>query len=169
MHLYTAAVLAPVFLLVAVSGGLYLLGYKGDVAQTPIDIDPSLRLDPKSPTLKADLSSALKAAGIDFEFEYVKVAGSNLFTRPTSEPHYQFSLGKGGVSASYNEPSLQKRLIELHKGHGPGAFKTFQKLTAAGLLFVVLSGFWLGISSKGLRTPTAIATLVGAILITVLI
>jgi hypothetical protein len=69
-----------------------------------------------------------------------------------------------GLVVSYNEPSIQSKLIELHKGHGPGIFKTFQKVIAVGLLFVVLSGFWLGVSALGLRRTTLIATGSGAVL-----
>ena len=47
----------------------------------------------------------------------------------------------GRIVVSYNEPSIQSKLIELHKGHGPEIFRTFQKAIAVGLVFAVLSGF----------------------------
>jgi hypothetical protein len=68
-----------------------------------------------------------------------------------------------GLVVSFNEPSIQSKLIELHKGHGPEIFKTFQKLIAVGLLFVVLSGFWLGVSSPSLRLNTLVITSAGVI------
>ena len=46
---------------------------------------------------------------------------------------------------------VQKRLIELRKGHGPMVFRTLQKLVAAGLVVVVGTGFFLGLSATGLR------------------
>ena len=40
-------------------------------------------------------------------------------------------------------------------GHGPVAYKTYQKIFAAGMLFIILSGLWAGLSSTKLRGPTA--------------
>ena len=47
-------------------------------------------------------------------------------------------------------------MIELHMGHGPVAYKTYQKIFAAGMLFIILSGLWAGLSSTKLRGPTAV-------------
>ena len=41
-------------------------------------------------------------------------------------------------------------------GHGPGAYKTYQQVFAAGMLFIMLSGLWLGLSSVRLRASTAL-------------
>jgi hypothetical protein len=164
LHLYAAAFLAPAFLFLAVSGGLYLVGIKGSVEQTVIIVPGQLVLDPSSQSLAEDVQKVLSTAGISHDFEYVKVKGNSLFTRPTSRDFYKFDVTPDELVVTYNEPSLQARLIELHKGHGPGIFKTFQKLVAIGLLFVVLSGFWLGVSSLGLRRNTLIVTGFGAVL-----
>ncbi len=66
----------------------------------------------------------------------------------------------------YNEPSLQKRMIELHMGHGPWptAYKSYQKAFAAGMLFIILTGLWLGLSSVRLRFSTAVISGVGVLL-----
>ena len=72
------------------------------------------------------------------------------------------------MQVTRNEPDLQKRLIELHKGHGPTAFKTLQKVMAAGLLVVVSTGFWLGLSAVGLRAHMAITSAAGLLLFIVL-
>ena len=64
----------------------------------------------------------------------------------------------------YNEPSLQKRMIELHMGHGPTAYKTYQKVFAAGMLFIILTGLWLGLSSARLRVSTAMISGAGVLL-----
>jgi RNase P/RNase MRP subunit p29 len=164
LHLYAAALLAPAFLFLAVSGGLYLVGIKGSVEQTVVIFSGQLVLDPSSQSLDEDVRKVLSAAGISHDFEYVKVKGDTLVTRPTSRNFYKFDEKPEGLVITYNEPSLQAKLIELHKGHGPEIFKTFQKLVAIGLLFVVLSGFWLGVSSLGLRRNTLIVTGFGAVL-----
>lgn len=155
MHLCTAAFLAPVVLLMAVSGGLYLLGIKGKVTETPVDLAPGASLDLAAADLEDAIRQLLADAGIEHRFEYLKRDNGTLTTRPTSRVHYVVHADEDGVRATRNEPDLQKRLIELHKGHGPTAFKTLQKVVAAGLLLVVGTGFWLGLSAAGLRARMA--------------
>ena len=164
LHLYMAAFLAPAFLFLAISGGLYLVGVKGSVEQTVVTASGQFVLDPGSKTLYQDVQKLLSAAGISHDFEYVKVKGQTLLTRPTSRNFYKFEFKSDGLAVTYNEPSLQSKLIELHKGHGPSIFKTFQKVIAVGLLFVVLSGFWLGVSALGLRRNTLVVTGLGTVL-----
>ena len=41
-----------------------------------------------------------------------------------------------------NEPSLQKRRTELRMGLGPTAYKAYQQVLAAGMLFIILTGLW---------------------------
>lgn len=163
LHLYAAAFLAPAFLFLAISGGLYLVGVKGSVKQTFFEIPSQSDLDPSSESLDKDVQQLLLAAGISHDFEYIKISGETLTTRPTSRNFYKFSMQPDGLVVSFNEPSIQSKLIELHKGHGPEIFKTFQKLIAVGLLFVVLSGFWLGVSSPSLRLNTLVITSAGVI------
>ena len=165
LHLYAAAFLAPAFLFLAISGGLYLVGVKGSIENTVVVIPGELVLNPSSESLYEDVQKVLVAAGISHDFEYVKVKEKTLLTRPTSRNFYKFDIQPEGVVVSYNEPSIQSRLIELHKGHGPEIFKIFQKIIAVGLLFVVLSGFWLGVSALGLRRNTLIVTGAGVILL----
>ena len=57
----------------------------------------------------------------DFEFDYVKQKGSQLITRPL----YALNVSGNEVEVQYNEPSLQKKMIELHMGHGAVAYKTY--------------------------------------------
>lgn len=168
LHLYVAAFLAPMFLLVAISGGLYLLGYKGNVVQSELTLPTGTVLDPDSPSLEDDVRTLLNNADVDLAFEYLKIGGNSITTRPTSRVHYVFTVRDGVVTASRNEPDLQKSMIELHKGHGPTLFKQFQKVLAVGLLFVVLSGMWLGFSSGRLRMKTLAASGGGLVIFVVL-
>ena len=127
-----------------------------------------LALNPSSESLYEDVQKVLLAAGISHDFQYVKVKGKTLLTRPTSRNFYKFDMQPEGHVISYSEPSIQSKLIELHKGHGPEIFKTFQKVIAVGLMFVVLSGFWLGVSALGLRRNTLIVTGSGALIFSLL-
>ena len=164
LHLYCSAFFAAAIILVAVSGGLYLIGIKGTIEQTPVGTlatGQQLSEDPSG----ANVQAALASLGVsDFEFEYVKQKGSQLITRPTTRPFYTLDISGDEVVVQLNEPSLQKRMIELHMGHGPTAYKTYQKVFAAGMLFIILTGLWLGLSSARLRVSTAMISGAGVIL-----
>ena len=146
IHVYLAAFFAPAVLLVAFSGGLYLAGVKGKVEQEIIYSSSEVRINSKSASLQADVVALLARAGVkSYSFEYVKVSGATLYTRPTSSDHYIIESNADGVEVIHARPSLQSRMIELHKGHGPTVFKTFQKAFAIGLVFIIFSGLWLGL------------------------
>ena len=168
LHLCAAAFLAPVVLLMAISGGLYLLGVKGKAKAIPVELAPDASLDLAAPDLKAAVRQLLADAGIEHRFEYLKQEDSTLTTRPTSRVHYVVHVGQDGVRVTRNEPNVQKRLIELHKGHGPTAFKTLQKVMALGLLVIVITGFWLGLSDMWLRVRTVAISAAGLLLFIVL-
>ncbi len=161
IHMYLAAFFAPFVLLVSISGGLYLIGVKGSVAEQTVFQSADVAIDTGSARLKADVDALLQSAGVsDYEYEYVKVKGSTLYTRPTSRLHYVVELGDQ-VQVIRAEPSLQSALIELHTGHGPTAFKIFQKFFALGLLFIIASGLWLGLSAARLRGRILLTSLTG--------
>ena len=141
----------------ALSGGLYLIGIKGTIDQTRIGLAGSGEQLLAEPSIEA-VQAVLTEVGVtDFEFDYVKQKGSQLITRPTTRPFYTLDVSGNDVVVQYNAltPSLQKKMIELHMGHGPVAYKTYQKIFAAGMLFIILSGLWAGLSSTKLRGPTA--------------
>ena len=141
-----------------------LIGIEGSIEPTPVGIASNgqqLLQDPSEANVQAALSS-LSVSG--FEFEYVKQKGSKLITRPTTRPFYTLDISGDEVVVQYNEPSLQRRMIELHMGHGPTAFKTYQQVFAAGMLFIILFGLWLGLSSARLRLSTAVISGTGVLL-----
>ncbi|MDX1697018.1 MAG: PepSY domain-containing protein [Thiohalobacterales bacterium] len=164
IHMYLSAFFAPAVLLVAISGGLYLFGIKGKVETDSIFQSDNRVIDTSSASLKDDIAALLAEAGVEaFSFEYVKVKGDTLYTRPTSSEHSIINLNPGGVEVVHARPSLQKRMIELHMGHGPTAFKTFQKVFAIGLILVMISGLWLGISAQRLRRSTSLTFAAGTL------
>jgi hypothetical protein len=73
------------------------------------------------------------------------------------------------VTVTRNEPSLQKKLQELHFGHGPSLYREFQKVFAAGMVFIILSGLWLGLSSPRLRKNTLLSVGAGVVVFVALI
>jgi hypothetical protein len=157
IHLYLSAFFAGVVVLMALSGGLYLLDIKGENAQSVvavIDGGAALLSDPT----KEAVSAAIARAGVSgFDFDYVRTSGSKVYTRPTSATNYVLEVVDDSITVTRQVPDLQKRMIELHKGHGPTLFRTFEKVFAAGMVFIILSGVWLGLSAERLRKPTLLA------------
>jgi len=162
LHLLFAGFLTPAFLMLAITGGNYLLGNKGSVESSPIQLKAGSSLDFKSATLHDDVVALLADNGIDHSFEYVKDRGPRrIHLRPTSRDYIQFDQTAQGLEASLHKPSLQAGFMELHKGHGPKLFKTYQKVVALGLIGVVLGGFLVGFLAPAYRRKTLIATGLG--------
>jgi hypothetical protein len=114
--------------------------------------------------------AALAEAGIeDFGFSYVITRGDTLYTRPTSRLYYGLKVDGDSITVTRNEPSFVKKLQELHFGHGPSLYREFQKVFAAGMVFIILSGLWLGLSSPRLRRNTLISVGAGVVVFFALI
>ena len=169
VHLFIAAFVAPAFILVGVSGGLYLMGVKGKVTTTKIDLPVGVQLDFQASNLDADIRRLLDDLSIRHAFEYLKIRDSLVQTRPTSRSYLEFKQVGKTLSLTRNEPNLQSSMIELHKGHGPQAFKIYQKLVATGLILVVLSGLWMGLSSPAMRRKTLLTVSAGLMLFLALV
>jgi len=168
LHLWMASFLATILLMIAVSGGLYLFGEKGTTDETKIVISDKVAIDLNHPSLEMSVRSLFLEVGIEHDFEYIKRSGTMLVTRPTSRTYYEIQLGTDALSMTRHDPDWIKVIVELHKGHGPEMYKRFQQFTAAGLIFILLSGLWLGISSKGLRVQTLGAVGLGVLMFAVL-
>lgn len=169
LHLLFAGFLAPAFLLMAISGGLYLIGNKGEFKALPLDLPAQASLDFKSPTIDADVKALLAEAGIDHKFGYVKDRGATkIHLRPTSRTYLEFVQTPQGLTASRVTPDFQGSMIELHKGHGPKLFKTYQKLVAIGLIGVVFGGVLVGLMARAYRRKTLSALAVGTLLFLIL-
>lgn len=168
LHLYRAVFFAPTLLLLASSGGLSLVDIKGAVSSRPVAVPSGTVINPASPSREADERVLLRNLGIVPDFEYVKKSEDRLLTRPTSRTYYEILLTNNSVEVKWNVPDLQKRLVELHRGHGPLLFEDLQKILAVGLLFLVFSGMWLGLSSPGLRLKTIVAGVGGLLILLIL-
>jgi len=156
-HLIIASLTLPLILMVATSGGLYLIGVKGESVSTEIELPANVNLDFESASLDSDIKALIKQLKLDIQYEYLKNRGSLVQTRPTSKTHLEFSNANGVLKLVKKQPNLQSSMIELHKGHGPTAFKTYQKFVALCLILVLLSGIWMGLTNKNLRRKTLIS------------
>ena len=72
----------------------------------------------------------------------MKQKGSQLITCPPIRAFYTLDIGGDEAVVQLNEPSLQKRITELHMRLGPTAYKTYQQVFAAGMLFIILTSLW---------------------------
>ena len=110
LHLYLSAFFSAAIILVAVSGGLYLIGIKGSVEQTPVGTLSAGQQLLANPSQSA-VESALAEAGVsDFRFDYVKQKGAQLITRPTT----RLATNAVGISAtplSMEKPSAASALL----------------------------------------------------------
>ena len=168
LHLYIAAFMAPAFGLVAISGGLYLLGNKGKVERVTIPFPSQTTLDFGSDTLEMDIREMLKSADIDHKFEYLKIRENQVQTRPTSREFIEFKQSPTGLMVTRNTPDLQYTMMELHKGHGPKLFKKYQYLVALALLGVVFGGFLVGLLAKAYRKKAIGASVIGFVVFLIL-
>ena len=160
-HLWIAGLMAPAFALHAISGGLYLMNIKGAATTERISLPEGSALDFESATLEADVRELLKTANLKPDFEYIRNRGTVIQLRPTSKTYLEFKQTPQGLSASRVKPDTVRSMMELHKGHGPQIFKSYQKFVAVLLLLVVLGGILVGLMAKAYRRQTVVAVVAG--------
>ena len=163
-HLWLAGIMAPAFALHAISGGLYLMDIKGKAATERVSLPAGADLDFKSATLEADVRALLTQANLNHDFEYIRNRGTVIQLRPTSKTYLEFKQTPQGLTASRVKPDTVRSMMELHKGHGPQIFKSYQKLVALLLLGVVLGGILVGLLAKAYRRQTTIAVVMGIVI-----
>ncbi|MEW6990163.1 PepSY-associated TM helix domain-containing protein [Colwelliaceae bacterium 6441] len=162
IHLYLATFLAPIIIMIALSGGLYLFGYKGETIKTPVYSGSASEINLQAKDIKTEVNRIFKQVGIEHEFEYIKGNSQVAYTRPTSRDYYVLSIDGDRFNIIKEQPDFIKTIVELHKGHGPQSFKTLQKITAFGLIFILVSGLWLAFSTPSMRKISLIITAAGA-------
>jgi hypothetical protein len=167
IHLYLAAFFAPIMLIMAVSGGLYLSGIKGSFEKGETIFVPAVQIDADQEK-ESQVKEILQQAGLDADFEYVKDRGRLMQTRPTSRDYYEIEPTPGGVKITPVSPDLIASLMELHKGHGPGMFRILEQITALGLILILISGLIIGLKSPLLKKPTIGLTAAGILVFVIL-
>ena len=167
IHLYLAAFFAPMVLIMAVSGGLYLLGVKGSIEKETVAVLP-VQLDTRSVDLEQQVRTLLEEQGLKNDFQYLKQRGGNLDTRPTNRQFYQLLQREDGLHIVSAQPNVIAALVELHKGHGPTLYKQFEVAFSLALVMIMLSGLYLGLASKGLKSRTLQLSAAGALVFLVL-
>lgn len=167
IHLFLAALFLPLMLLMPLTGSLYILGFKGQ--ETKIEI---FRTKNSVPTDEKERETFFKEIlsknGVEASFEYVRATKTEYILRPTTRVYYLGVVSEGDELAIFRvEPDLLKRMIELHKGHGPVAMRWFEVAFGIALLLTVFSGIWLALTVKAYRTITLSAFAVGLAIISI--
>lgn len=163
IHLTLAAFFTPILIIIATSGGLYLLGEKGEFSNEEIYRGELSGFNFESEEKESQIQTFMQTHGIKQEFEYIKSGGRFMMTRPTSKTHLLFEREKKQLVVTRRTPNFLASIVEIHKGHGPTALKTFQKVMAVGLLLILLSGVYLGLSSKLMRFKTITISAAGLV------
>ena len=165
IHLILAGLYMPLMLMMPFTGAMYILGYQG--SQTSTEAFKSREIVPEGEAEReAFFRELFKKQGIDFNFEYVRVSKNDFIFRPQSRDHYvAVRAADGELTFSKIEPTLLKRMIELHKGHGPVAMRWFEASFGLALILTTLSGLYLAWTAKAYRKPTLISFGIGAVVI----
>lgn len=164
IHLYAAAILAPAFLLVAITGGLYFADIEGEMVETPIVIPAGTTFNTKSPTFEADVKAFLERQKLPADFDYIRSRGDAFTTRPTSRSHVTFEQKDGVLTAKKVSPTPMAALLEIHKGHGPALYRTYGILVGLMLFIVVIGGVLVGLLSPAFRKATMLSCIGGSAL-----
>ena len=162
MHLALASLFLPFLLLIPLSGGLYLVGEKGEQIKTE-----AFKIEANIPSEnQADFfRQQFKERGLDFDFEEIKSSGIDLTFRPSSRVHYMATMSDNGATVYKLEPDLIRRLMEIHKGHGPQLIKWLQTAFALAIVLVTLSGFYLAINIPAYAKTMGICFGLGLLLV----
>lgn len=162
IHLYLACFFLPFLLLMPITGVSYLLGQKGS-AVTSVAFSVPSAVPSEDVARDEWIAAQFSAQGISFDWEYIKFNGKDMILRPSSREHYIVVPGESETVFKRVEPNFLLKIIELHKGHGPGWFKRLETVFGIALLLLTISGMWLSLMSKGLRKKVAWPFIIGSI------
>ena len=163
IHLYVAALLAPAFVLMAITGALYLAGFQGETSETELPVATGYALDNENPELESEVRRYIADQNLDIDFDYIRGRGESFVTRPTSRPHLQVENSEEGTTVMLVEPDMLSALTEVHKGHGPQIYRTYGIFVGIGLFIVVLGGVLVGLLAPAYRRPTILSVLAGTV------
>lgn len=161
LHLYAATFLIPFIFIMSLSGVLELLDVKGKMHKDLIYSSNKNAIDFKSKTIKQDIKNMLITIGVNADFKRLKIKNNKLYTLPNYTTHYAFKKNADDLKVYEYTPSIQLKLMSLHKGNGPTLYKLYQQIFVYGLFFVLLSGLWLGLTSAALRFKTILVLFSG--------
>lgn len=165
IHLILAALFMPLLLMMPFTGASYILGFQGDQTKT-IAFQIQDAVPEETAAQEQFFREQFKKNNVDFDFEYIRATKTDFIFRPTTRTHYVASRAEdGSLTVSKIEPTLMKRMTELHKGHGPVAMRWFEVALGVALILTTLSGLWLAWTVPAYRKTTLISFGIGVIVI----
>lgn len=160
IHLTLSSFFLPFLLMMPLTGVLYLAGQKGEVVKELV-----YTINEKMPSDSLERENFLKEQFLrfdqDYKYEYIRSSGSTHIMRPTSRDFYTVIETEEGIEVYKSRPNLLSKLIELHKGHGPGIFRVLEVFFGFALLLIVISGLCLTLSVKTYRKKGLISLALG--------
>ncbi len=156
IHLYLSAIFAPFLFLMAFTGTSYLMGFKGNADKKVVE---TFEVDTE--ITEAYVRAELARIDPGYSFEYTKKSADGLFTRPTTRDYYQFERLDRQIIVKKVSPNFLLKIIEIHKGHGPGFLKFVEKILGIGLILILISGIWLALTVKRDKKITLVLMLGG--------
>ncbi len=164
IHLIVASLFLPLMLLMPLSGALYLMDQKGE--QTKEEAFVVEGAPPKDKIeMEAFFREQFKKNNLDFSFEYIKTTDTDYIFRPTSRVYYMAAPNGSSLTMYKVNPSLIKRMMEIHKGHGPRFVRWQEMAFGIALLLVAFSGVWIGIVTPVYRRAMIASFIVGTLVL----
>lgn len=161
IHLYLSGVALVFMCLMALTGALHLLtGDESEVVERGESF--IVEKDMSKDELMALFTEKLKEIDAGYRFDYIKGSNTSLVSRPTTRIYYTIKTSGGQATIAKHIPSWNKRFMEFHKGHGARSSRNFLGIFGLIVIGAVLSGIWLGLSSRALRRSTVFTVLSGA-------
>ncbi len=161
LHLYIAAFLVPFIFLMALSGGLDLLGIQGKTQRDTLYKIDKGRLDFSSKNIIGDVRELFIQLGINAQIDSIRKKRNAIYTRPSYGMHFGLKIKDAYIEVYQYQPDIIRRLMSLHKGNGSQFYKLYQKLMVLGLLIILLVGLWLGLASANTRMKTLLIFVIG--------
>lgn len=169
VHLSLASLFMPLLLMMPFTGVMYILGFKGEQKVAEAFRIPAATIPADEAEREDFFRKVFAANAVDYSFSYIRAGGKEFTFRPTSRTHYVAAVSDAGEKAeivfSKVEPNLLKRLIEVHKGHGPVAMRWFEVAFGIALIFTTFSGLWLAWTVQPYRKATLVSFGLGALII----
>lgn len=164
IHLILAGLFLPFMLMMPLSGSMELLDIgMGQEKEAAFVVDGTV------PTEKVEMETffreQFKKNNIDFDFEYIRTSGSDFVFRPTSRVYYMATPVDGVLTMQKVTPQIFKRMMELHKGHGPQLMRKFEIAFGVSLILVALSGLWIAFVTPMYRRKMLLSLGAGFVLI----
>lgn len=160
-HLMIASLFLPLMLMLPATGALYIWGVKGTDQQAEAFRTTGV-IPADTETQEAFFREKFKEAGVDYDFEYIRVRGADYTFRPQSKVYFTAKAEGENLTFTRHDPALLTRLTELHKGHGPVMMRWFESAFGVALILTTISGLWLAVTVKAYRSTTLISFAIGS-------